>query len=83
LDVQQQLLSPQSGSQEDADDDRQTGFGRWPAKHRRPVILMGAMIMLATYFFRNVVSDQVKDETLKAGVGAVEYNLDSYAALLM
>ena len=39
--------------------------------------------MLATYFFRDVVSDEVKDETLKAGVGAVEYNLDSYAALLM
>jgi hypothetical protein len=74
IDVQRQLLSPQSGSQEGADDDRQTGFGRWLKRHRRSIVLVGAIIMLATYFLRDVVSENVKEGMSKASAAATEYN---------
>jgi hypothetical protein len=54
----------------------QKGPGAWLARHRRPIIMMGAAITLVSYFFKDVSKESLKDDLAAMNAGASEYRIN-------
>jgi hypothetical protein len=52
---------------------KRKGLGAFFTSHRRAVIVLGALIMLATYFVKDVVNEQTKEKAAAINAGASAY----------
>jgi hypothetical protein len=52
---------------------RRTGLGALLASHRRGLIILGAIVMLVTYFFKDVVNEETKERTSMMRAGGTAY----------